>query len=222
MMRVDYPVYQETLDILKGRKRLSAMYQELKVWLFDAFQITAYNFKFREMTWDHTQHRYRLFIMLSSKADWDIMFDGYNYSADKQATISKMFCELAQKYMMPNLDQYLNVFIAYCDFSEEIRADVNSSVYHLMKERLKEKYQSYAVWDICAFFSCLTVFYQKDADIRLNQDNGISRQIKDEYYETLHRLDEFRVFTYESFNITFDSKENLDTNYAGNLYYYYK
>ena len=107
-------------------------------------------------------------------------------------------------------------------FSEEIRTDYNGKAYLLLKERLKEKYRHHSVWDICSLFSSLTVFYQTDADVRLNQDKGVSKQIKDEYYETLHRLDEFRVFTYESFNVTFDSKENLDQHYEGNLYYYFK
>ena len=68
MISVDNPTYQETLDLLAGRKRLSPMYAELKDWLLHAFQITAYNFEFREMTWAHAPARYRLMLLLSSKA----------------------------------------------------------------------------------------------------------------------------------------------------------
>ncbi len=222
MIQADNPTYQETLAILTGRKSLSPIHQELKVWLLDEFQITAYNFEFREMSRGHAQHRYRLFIMLSSKADYDSMFDGYIYSADKQTAISEKYEALAQKYHMPDLDHYKNVFVAYCDFSEEIRTDYNGRTYHQLRDQLKEKYRPSSVWDIFAFSSSLTVFYAKDADVRLNQECGVSRQIKDEYYEKLHALDELRVFPYESFNVTFDSKENLDDHYDGNLYYYYK
>ena len=222
MISVDNPIYQETLDLLRGQKQLSPLYTELKAWLLNEFQITSYNFEFRKMNWAHAPGRFRLMLLLSSRADYDSMFEGYNYSADKQAAISQKLYELAIKYQVPDLDRYQDVFIAYCDFSEEIRADCNSMAYTRLKERLKEKYRFHAVWDIFALFSFLTVFYQKDADVHLNQENGISRQIKNEYYETLHALDEFRVFTYESFNITFDSKENLDDHYQGNLYFYFK
>jgi hypothetical protein len=222
MIQTDNPTYQETLDILTGRKSLSPLHQELAAWLLDEFQITALNFEFREMSRGHAQHRYRLFIMLSSKADYDSMFEGYNCSAAKQAAISVKYDQLAQKYHMPNLDHYRNVFVAYCDFSEEIRADCNGRACDQLREQLKEKYQRSSVWDIFAIFSSLTVFYATDSDVQLNQETGVSRQIKDEYYQKLHALDEFRVFPYESFNVTFDSKENLDGNYDGNLYYYYK
>ena len=222
MISVDNPTYQETLDLLTGRKRLSPMYAELKDWLYREFQITAYNFEFREMTWAHAPARYRLMLLLSSKADYDSMFDDGNYSADKQAAIAEKIYELAEKYREPNLERYTNVFVAYCDFSQEIRADYNNRAYNQLKDKLKEKYRRYSVWDFFALFSSLTVFYHTDADVRLNQERGVSKQIKDEYYETLHRLDEFRVFTYENFDITFDSKENLDQHYEGNLYYYFK
>ncbi|MEN6636327.1 MAG: hypothetical protein ABFC56_10775 [Clostridiaceae bacterium] len=222
MICVDTSTYDETLDLLKGRKRLSPMYAELKSWLYDEFQITAYNFEFREMTWSHAPGKHRLFIQLSSKSDYDTMFDGYNYCAEKQALISEKLYELALKYQMPDIGNYRNVFVAYCNFSEEIRSDYNSKAYTLLKEHLTKKYRRDSVWDIFALFSSLTVFYLRDSDIQLNQDRGISKQIKDEYYETLHRLDEFHVFSYESFNVTFDSKENLDQHFEGNLYYYFK
>ncbi len=222
MISVDNHTYQETLDLLKGRKRLSPMYAELKAWLSDEFQITAYNFEFREMNWNHAPGIYRLFIQLSSKADYDAMFDGYNYSAEKQAAISEKLCELASKYQMPERNVYQNVFVAYCDFSEEIRSDYNGKAYLLLKEELKEKYTRHSVWDIIALFSSLTVFYQTDSDVGLNEANGISMQIKNEYYDTLHRLDEFHVFTYDNLSVMFDSKENLDNNFEGNLYYYFK
>ena len=221
MISVDNPTYQETLDLLASRKRLSPMYAELRDWLYREFQIMAYNFEFCEMTWTHAPARYRLMPMLSSKADYDSMFDGGNYSADKQAAIAGKFYELAEKYREQNLERYANVFVAFCDFSQEIRTDYNNRAYNQLKDKLKEKYSRDSVWDIYAIFSSLTVFYQTDADVRFNQERGISRQIKDEYYETLHRLDEFRVFTYENFDVTFDSKQNLDEHYQGNLYFYF-
>ena len=222
MISANNPIYHETLDLLKGKKSLSPMYAELKRWLYDEFQITAYNFEFREMNWNHAPGKYRLFILLSSRNDYDAMFDGCNYSAEKQALIAKKIYQLALQYQLPDIENYQNVFVAYCNFSEEIRSDYNGKAYLLLKERLKEKYMRYSVWDIFALFSALTVFYQTDSDVGLNQANGVSTQIKNEYYETLHRLDEFHVFSYDTLNVTFDSKENLDNNYEGNLYYYFK
>ena len=68
----------------------------------------------------------------------------------------------------------------------------------------------------------MVVFYNSEINITTNQFIGISKQIKDDFYEVLHRIDEFNLFTYENLDFRYDSKENLDNHYDGNLFYYFK
>jgi hypothetical protein len=69
-------------------------------------------------------------------------------------------------------------------------------------------------------FSSSVVFYYSDADITVNENNGISKAIMDTYYSILKKYDELNYFTRENIRLKFDSKENLDKNYQGNLFYY--
>jgi hypothetical protein len=49
----------------------------------------------------------------------------------------------------------------------------------------------------------------------------VKRFTKD-YWQALEKHDEFAVFQPGELAVTFDSKENLDRNYEGNLFYYFK
>ncbi len=53
-----------------------------------------------------------------------------------------------------------------------------------------------------------------------NEKNGITEEMKQSYLSEIAKVDEFHFFK-EGY-IIFDSKENLDKNYEGNLYYYFK
>lgn len=222
MVLVDDKTYYETLEILRGNKKLHAIFAELKNWLYNEYHVTAYNFEFKEMEYNNPSHRYRLDVLLSSSKEYHSMFNGYNYDETKQTTIARKLYELAQKYNMENIHTYKGIFVAYTDFSEEMKTDYNRQAYKLIGKQLLEKYMSHSVWKIVSNFSSVVVFYNNDADVKANQFSGLSKQIKDEYYEALHCVDEFNLFTYNSFWVVYDSKENLDKNYDGNLYYFFK
>jgi hypothetical protein len=69
-------------------------------------------------------------------------------------------------------------------------------------------------------FSGSVVFYYSDLDIAINESKGISKSITSDYYEILKKYDELNYFTRENIRLKFDSKENLDKNYAGSFFYY--
>lgn len=222
MILVDDNTYYETLEILRGNKQLSEIFVELKEWLFVKYHIHAYNFEFKEFDINKPARRNSLKIMLSSSDEFWSMFAGFNFDNYKQMAIAEKFYNLAQKHNLENINTYYGAFVTYVDFSEEMRVNYFRRAYNLISKPLTEKYKIYSVWQLFDKFSQLTVFYRNEINVKTNQFIGISKQIKDEFYETLHRLDEFNVFTYDTFDVRFDSKENLDNKYEGNLFYYLK
>ncbi len=69
-------------------------------------------------------------------------------------------------------------------------------------------------------FSGLVVFYFTDNDISVSNVNGASEKITNDYYTILKKYDELNYFTRENIAIKFDSKENVDNNFGGSLFYY--
>lgn len=79
------------------------------------------------------------------------------------------------------------------------------------------------VWDVVPNASYgAVVFYYTEKHVTDNQKNGISKLIEDDYYSMLKKYDELNVFTRDNINLKFDSKENVDKNYEGNLFYYFR
>jgi len=222
MIQVDDNTYYETLEILRGDKKLPEIFVGLKEWLYEKYQINAYNFEFKEIYPNSPAHKFRLYILLPSSDEYRSMFKGYNFDSEKQKAIADKFYDLANKYNLESIKNYKDAFVAYNDFSDEMRFDYFKQAYRLIREPLIEKYQIYSVWTFLNRFSQLTVFYRNEINVKTNEFIGISKQIKDDFYETLHMLDEFNVFTYDNFDVLFTSKENLDNKYEGNLFYYLK
>ncbi len=222
MVLVEDKKYHETLDILRGKKQLSPLYTELKDWLKSEFGITAYNFEFKKIEHNNPNHQYELYILLSSENDYNSMQVGYRYDPQKQDIIADKLYELAQKYKQSPLSIYKDVHVCYNNFSVEMQTDFNSRASNIIRKVLMKRYADHSVWEISPAFYSTVVFYYRDTDIKLNRESGISKKIKDEYYEVLHQIDEFNLFEYDSFLLEFDSKENVDNHYDGNLYYYFK
>ena len=65
------------------------------------------------------------------------------------------------------------------------------------------------------------MFYTDD-HIRIYEALGCKASYSRLYYEILKPNDEFGYLTLANFSASFDSKQNFDTNYKGNWFFYYK
>lgn len=224
MVLVEDDKYKETLKILRGEKELLPIYLDLKNWMLDMYGILAYNFIFEKIQYNNPENRYQLYILLSSTSDYNSIMEKSNYGYDesKQEAISKKFNELALKYKYGNIKTTNNVWICYNDFSVEMKTDVNNRACKECCSRILSKYSNCSLWNIYTAFTSVVVFFYQDVDIKNNTENGICELVRDDYYVTLKKHDEFNVYNSNNFIMNFDSKENLDKNYSGNLYYYFK
>lgn len=135
-----------------------------------------------------------------------------------QGQIALEFRRLALKHKFTDEAKLEKLFVIYNDFSEEAKTEANWKAIKEVETQIKSKYP--IVWEVVSMFSGSVVFYYSHADIAVNENNGISQAITDTYYSILKKYDELNYFTRENINLKFDSKENLDKNYQGNLFYY--
>lgn len=224
MVLVEDKKYKETLQILRGKKELSPLFRELKEWLRERFDVTAYNFVFERIKYNNPEGRFELYILLSSTADYNSMNEKthYGYDKNKQEEISQKFKEIADKYDFGDPKTRMNVWVCYNDFSKEIKTEVNRHTCEKINKHIQEKYNDYSLWSIQAPFTDVVVFFIRDEDILKNTENGVCVSIRNDYFTVLKESDEFNVYNSDNFTMSFDSKENLDKNYEGNLYYYFK
>ena len=78
------------------------------------------------------------------------------------------------------------------------------------------------IWIIKNVFSTRVVvfFYSNNQIPDVKEKERIEEIIKEYIYSSLKKLDSNNILKKEDINIEFDTKENFDTNYESNWYYY--
>lgn len=219
----DARLLDETKQLLKREKSLTPVFQEFSRWLFHRYGVRAINYQFDPIEYDKNG-RWRLRIMLHTSEDYQkvLKVDGYTYNEDYQKEIAAGFAKIAEEFAYADQTQLNNLLVVYTDVSAELKVDANIKAAEHAGEWMKFKYTHAGFWTIYPAGTAAVVFCLKDRDVLTNQENGVSQSIENEYFEILKRYDEFGMFNREGFSIAYDSKENVDNNYHGSLYLYFK
>jgi hypothetical protein len=218
MVLLDDKTYQETKDIILGKSKRSPLLNEFALWFSRKYSVKIVNFTFDKLT-TLGVNRHRLCVIIENTKGYEKMFTRtFEYNGVYQFETAHEFEKLAVKHKFTDEESLEDLFVSFIDFSDEARTDANWKAKKEVKESLKDKYSF--IWNVISPFSGSVVFYYDNQDVETYKNNGISRQITDEYYSILKKYDELNYFTKENICLTFDSKENLDKNYEGNLFYY--
>ena len=216
MINVEEPHYTETLNILRGATELPPVFADLKAHIEAVYTVPVANFILDTLQ----DGRPRLRVLLLE--DTKLMRSGYNYDRKKQDAIASAFRRLkALHSFMPgaSLD---NLFVCYSDFRMDIQSEVAKKACAEAIPAIKRRVGRRAkIWRLDKIFTGLFVFYETMEQVEKYARNGVSAKIEKIYTELLRKYDEFAVFSSGPV-ITFDSKENVDKNFEGNLFYYYK
>jgi hypothetical protein len=218
MVLLDDKTYRETKDIRLGKSKRSPLLDEFSLWFSGKYSVEIVNFAFDRLTTPGI-NRHRLCVIIENTPGYQKMFTHpFEYNGVYQAEIADEFERLALKHKFADEASLEDLFVSFVDFSDEARTDANWKAAQEVQASLKGKYPF--VWEVIAPFSGSVVFYHTNQEVETYNNNGVSGQITDEYYAILKKYDELGYFTKENISLAFDSQENLDKNYAGNLFYY--
>ena len=218
MVLLSKETYQDTRNIVLGHKEKGQFLDEFSDWLKDEFDIDALNFEFGPLPGPNEQ-RYRLYIIVKSAEDRNKMIvETYNFNPAYQQQIKTKFQELNQRYRYTDESKLIDLFVAFGDFSHDAKTLANWAAIDKARKIIKVKYEF--VWRVHAQFERSVVFCYFTQQILENEINGINDQITYEYFQILQEYDECNCFQPDTFVIKFDSKENLDKHFEGNLFYY--
>ena len=243
MFWLDKKSYKRTLAVLRKKVALAPIFAELKCFIESEFGITIFDIVFKKYNIFNKPKeyslaygkRYQLTCQVASNEERESMqnkirvadigeYPAYTMRFDEQkrTQIIAKFLELAKKHNFSTaakineiwLDYYFSFSIDYMNFIvNKIEAATSNEMMH--------KYKVDAdIWRIESSGYGITVFYTTEKKKERNEQNGISDAIKNEYFAVIKTIDEFGFYKEEY--IRFDSKENLDKNYDGSLYYYFR
>jgi len=241
MIWIDKKAFKETYSVLKQKTNMKPIFADLKRFIEDRYSIKVLNIVYEKIKFKPNKNsyvygkKYRLICYVSSYAERekmqnrvDVQLDNFPNAhkmvndIDIQNTILDNFYQLSKKYNFKINVKKEEIWVDYFYwFSTDYMSLIVSKVQKKLIEDVLSKYKIIAnIWGIHTGTFGIVIFYDTDSNKLINLQNGISEEIKNEIYSKVKQLDEFDFYKEEY--ISFDSKENLDKNYKGSLYYYFK
>jgi hypothetical protein len=219
MLLTDARLYEQCRKLKLGEADLPPVLGELKRWIDAEYSINVVNIVYARQP----DQGPSLDVIVETHADYSKMLkerSGYNEAYQK--AIAQKFSEIVKEFGSEGEYDTANVWVFYEDFDGPAMAKACDQLLAKDVKDLMQKFSAANLWTITGFASWVAVFYARDGDVEANGKNGTSDLLKRECFRLVKQYDEFDYIHFDTFNITFDSKQNLDEHYQGNLYYYFK
>jgi hypothetical protein len=218
-------LYEQTRKIRIGEAELPPILYELKEWANNRFGINVISVFYDRIESGPHKERPRVTLIMKTHSDYSKMYkESFIPNESYQQAISERFAEIVEDARLEEEYDTDDILVVYDDFSDVAMIRVSRQFLENHKNHLMSEFSDLRVWNIVQsdFSVRIVVFYHNDNDITENDKNGNSERIKRECFRLIKQYDEFDYCQFDTFPITFDSKQNLNKNYRGNLYYYFK
>ena len=204
-----------------GHVELPPVLAQLRDWIQDELRVSVVHIVFDQIDIGPCTGRPRLNVILETDTDYDSWkTDVVTIRPDIERRVVAQFTKLAKTE--PDTYDTEGVLLTLDNFSDACLGRACSAFLKTDADRMTKNFPAVPIWRIDGFSRYLVVFLKTDKDIRLNTDNGTCATISNRCFDAVKPNDEFGYLSDTSFRLKFDSKENLDKNYNGNLFYYWR
>lgn len=225
--------YKKTKLIKQGKKMLSEAFKPLAKWISEKYDVCVLDIQHEYMK-HHNMVRVSIHLETPEDAikfresdDW-----WSNFDSKKQEEIALKYIEFGNVLKIPSNNTFTNlfkkkpnykdVFVSFSSFKPIAQEETISLIPEKRINDLQSKIDIQEIWTISRCFSSMTLLVYEDAQKNNFTNTEIFTQIENKLFELLKEFDEFDYWKRENFKLGIDSKQNLDENYEGNWYYYYK
>jgi hypothetical protein len=212
--------YQQTKRIKKTGARLESPFKELADWVSANYGVHVLNVVYDTIAPDD---RPRLSVILETKED------ALKFRNDAFSSFNTIDQKRVEEHFQAILSRQRNLhfkveclFVIFVAFEPVARIEANEKVTDEEIDRLKAKLANEELWEISRCFDSVTFFFYTDAQVKQHEAAGLKDVYAQEYSHLVQPHDEFGYLQKRGVSVYFDSKENFDTNYESNWYYYYK
>ncbi len=216
------PDYQATKRIKLGLERMGPPGSELADRIQQEFGVRPLNILYE---WVATADRARLMVVFECFAEASGFFSGpLQIDGAKEAKIWKAFhlSAIAQLPIGPSSGRIGSTpFLIITAFEPIAKAECNQGIPQAQIDALVVQFAKHGVWIFDRFGSTVTCFFHTEDQLLRSNSDGSRASIAVAYAGLIAEHDEFGYCDSPLEQVLFDSKENLDTNFEGNLYYYH-
>jgi len=225
--------YKSAKKIKQGVSKIKDEFEPLAKWIDEKYDVKTLNLIFDFIDNDKSHPRLQVCLEYAKDKGKFMNNKTYNYDKIKQKEIAEKFEETTSNYELENKPNWVkrilgltylsnNLFVCFSDFETIAKDEANENIPGKEIKKLKEEINNSELWKIDRRFNSVTYFLYTDEQLKKYQDSEIHEKWNEKYFELLKSYDEFNYFKKNFHSVYLDSKENFDTNYESNWYYYYK
>ena len=204
-----------------GRVQLTPVLAELRDWIQAEFDVSVVHVTLDRIDIGPCAGRPRLNVFLETDADYDSWkTDVVTIRPDIERRVVAKFTKLAQAD--PDESGAADVLLTVDNFLDGCLGRACSAFLTADANRIMKHFSAERIWKIDGHSRYLVVFLNTDRDIRAKTRDGTCDRILKRCFDAVAQYDEFGYLSDDAFRLKFDSKENLDKNFQGNLFYYWR
>jgi hypothetical protein len=222
--------YKQTKLIKQGKAKFPAEFYELAEWINATYDVKTMNIIYDTIKHDNRPRLQIIFEYLKEAKKFNA---SPNWDPNKQNAISNQFKLLFSGQSTPNNSiinlfgnskpyEFENVLVTFSSFEPIAKDEANENIPETKISKLKNDLNINAIWKISRSFSSVTFFFYTKEQVEHYSNSETRKEMTSKYYYLLKEYDEFDYYQIDSFSISLDSKENLDANYQGSFFYYYR
>jgi len=210
--------YKQTKQLKISGGPLPSPYRELADWIKVHYEVQVLNLFLDTI---EPNSRPRLNVILEWAADGQKFRqkNSPNFDKDAQRAVQQQFASLTQKMELQTAD-VSRLLVIFSAFESVARIEANQRVTDRDITNLKADLADPELWKIRTCFDGVTFFLHTDAQLKVHQDKGVRDLYIREYSRLTEKYDEFGYLRTRGISVSLDSKENFDTNFQGNWFYY--
>lgn len=218
MVLLDNDVYREAKNIALGITHRSPLANGFAAWAALEHAIKVLNIQLQKLE-PPSRFSYRLLVIITDTDGYQkTLLSSWKPNDQLRVEMARQFLALAAKHESAEKILLTDLLVTCFDFSHEAMTEANWKATKEFRSEIRRSYP--IIWDVMALFESSVVFYFADEDISRYLESGVSQTVRDEYYSVLKKHDDLNLFTKDNIRLSFDSKENVDKNYEGSLFYY--
>lgn len=200
---------------------LPPILEQLREWIHAQFATQVVYIALDQIKISPTQTRPRLRIILETDADYNAWKkDLFTIRPDISSRVLLHFKQHADSSLEPLSTD--NLFLALDNFSDECLSRACKAFLKAEADQVVQEFADVPIWKIDGLSRHLVVFLRTDKEIEQHQKSGVCTAITKRCFQDVKQHDEFGYLSEVTFRLTFDSKENLDNNYCGSMFYYWR
>lgn len=224
--------YQQTKRILQGKGNMNPDFKELADWIGETYNVRPINLIHDFI--DHNKNP-RLHVIFELESEQRKFMGNSNFGFDeqKQSEIGSKFRELIT--LEPKKKSFgifgkrttykydsEKLWVVFSSFEPIAKIEVTERIPSKKIKSFKAELQNSEIWEIQPAFGGVTFFVYTDEQLKKYESSTQKQLWTTKYLELIAEYDDYGYFKSNNFTVYLDSKENFDTNYESNWFYYYK